>query len=168
MNQASQPTASKWLRNALIVIIVVVAGYFGWYYISGPGKADWYTYNNTQYGFQLSFTDKWKGYTTKPTGLITQNNINSGILAQYYINVPAANYYPAANGEMEVLAITIYTPDAYINAQIPTGGPGPGTLMGKTDKYVVTYDAASGLTGDPATEFYNTLIPNLAKTFKAI
>ncbi|OGD57163.1 hypothetical protein A2V71_01925 [Candidatus Berkelbacteria bacterium RBG_13_40_8] len=42
MNQqpmgAPKPAVSKWLWIVLIVVVLGAAGYFGWYYLMGPGK----------------------------------------------------------------------------------------------------------------------------------
>lgn len=82
MNQ-SQPTApkpgvSKWLWIVLIVVALIGAGFFAWYYLMGPGKKvatstttpsttpssttasiattdDWLTYENTTYGYSIEY-----------------------------------------------------------------------------------------------------------------
>jgi len=70
MNQ-KQPVVSKWLWISLIIVIIIAGGFFSWFYLMGPGKtktstpittdktADWKTYNNAQYGFQLKYPSTW-------------------------------------------------------------------------------------------------------------
>lgn len=38
MNKTPQPVISRWLWITLIVVILIAAGYFGWYYLIGSGK----------------------------------------------------------------------------------------------------------------------------------
>jgi hypothetical protein len=87
----------------LVVLVVILAGalvYFG--YFKKPGKvavsptptltvtkspsptaiSDWKIYRNTEYGFQLTFTDAWVGYRVYKEQLIN----NSG--ASYIFAVP--------------------------------------------------------------------------------
>lgn len=119
---------------------------------------DWKTYENTKYGFRLTFSDEWKNYSITET--VATDHESSSPLAYLQISVPTTN-------NKGVVTIYIYTPNAY-NASVKAQDPGPGTLLGRNDSYVFTYSPNNGLHGDPDITFNNTLIPNLAKTFKSI
>ncbi|AKM82044.1 MAG: hypothetical protein UT28_C0001G0233 [Berkelbacteria bacterium GW2011_GWE1_39_12] len=122
---------------------------------TASAAADWKTYNNSTYGFQLTFTDSWKNYAIEEmaTG-------SSGGSAGYIIAVPSTN-------NKDVMSIIIYTPDAYAKA-VAAADPAPGKVIGQTPKYVYTYIPSNGLNGEPDSTFYSTYIPNLVKTFKAL
>ena len=38
MNPESKPGVSKWLWITLIIVVLIGAGFFSWYYLMGPGK----------------------------------------------------------------------------------------------------------------------------------
>lgn len=120
--------------------------------------ANWKTYSNAKYGFGLTFTDDWKDYTIKET--LTTNPTSTDPLAYLQINVPTTN-------NKDVATIYVYLPAAY-EASLKAQDPGPGTLLDKNDTYVFTYIPNNGLHGAPDELFASTLIPNLAKTFKAV
>lgn len=120
--------------------------------------ADWKTYINSKYGFGLTFTDDWKNYTIKET--ITSNPSNKDPLAYLQISVPSTN-------NKDVVVVNIFKPDNY-EASKKAQDPGPGSLLGKNNEYIFTYVPNNGLNGEPDGTFINSLIPNLAKTFKSV
>ena len=185
MPQKLKKHLSPWIAWSLVVLAAAMAGFAVWACwfqidtisdnignigikpVSAPSTTastaatvDWKTYTNSTYGFQLTFTDSWKGYSIKQSSLAGIGTGVSNPSALYNITVPSTN-------NKNVMTIAIYTTDAYTQS-VAAADPGPGKVLGKTAKYVITYYPANGLYGEPDRTFYNTYIPNLVKTFKAL
>jgi len=70
MMQNPRPAVSKWLWIILIIVAVIGAGFFSWYFLMGPGKkvtttttpvtttdktAGWQTFENKTYGYSFKY-----------------------------------------------------------------------------------------------------------------
>jgi len=76
MDPTPKPVVSMWLWITLIVVAVIGAGFFSWYYLMGPGKktaastattspsatsattsatSGWLTYTNSAYGYSIQY-----------------------------------------------------------------------------------------------------------------
>lgn len=111
MNQpqpmAPQEGTSKWLWIVLVIVIFIVAGYFGWnWYSTNKTKSSTatttptttptttkttettttgnLTYTNDKYGFTLTFPATWKGYKFKEANI-------AGAIVTYYVEVPTTD-----------------------------------------------------------------------------
>jgi len=72
MMQNPRPAVSKWLWIILIIVAVLGAAFFAWFYLMGPGKkvatttttatdktAGWKTYTNATDGFSMKYPADW-------------------------------------------------------------------------------------------------------------
>ena len=80
----------------------------------------WQTYKNTDYGFQLTFGTKWKGYTVKKLAGAGK------ALAEYTFSLPTndTNYTQFGNNPAQVFSITVYNTTDYqsLASQIASSG----------------------------------------------
>lgn len=102
---------------------------------------DWHTYKNTDYGFQLTFGDKWSGYTVKNLGVTGKS------IAEYTFSLPTsdASYTKYDNNPAQVFNIAIYNTADYqylVDSAKQNGGPTPALIMSKNGKSF-TYSSAS-------------------------
>ena len=140
------------------IVLVGVLGYLVWDYQTAPDTADysvpkltkqtdstpaaeteteadetaeWKTYSNTEFGFGLTFNEKWEGYKVKEVKR-TENT------KSIYFTMPlsghaaseanAADYYP-------VLTIAVYTEEQYD----ALAGTNRGVKIAASDNYVFSY-----------------------------
>ena len=106
--------------------------------------ADWQTYKNNEYGFEITFSDAWKGYKAEEEETI------GGIAETIVIQLPTKDPKWANSGYMATpLKILVYTPQTWPMASSDNFSP---KYITKNDKYVFAYttwqDAPSDLGGN--------------------
>jgi len=103
--QAPKPAVSKWLWISLIVVVLGAAGYFGWYYLKGPGKK---VATSTTSTTPTSTTTTPSSTTTTPTTTTTDktadwktyNNSTYGISVKYPTDWTLAEKTFSKNGDV--------------------------------------------------------------------
>lgn len=124
--EPQEPRSSKLLIP--LVILLAVAAYFAVSYTQSlwpfepkieeviltptpSGKTAWKTYKNTEYGFQLTFTDAWEGYRVIK-GSTTNGSSSGDEYPNYYIELPTSD--PAyKTGYALPFSITVYTLEVF-------------------------------------------------------
>lgn len=103
---------------------------------------DWKTYRNEEYGFEITFTDAWKGYQveSQPMG----SNFGAGTLV---FKILTTKNYGDGSGYAKPLKIYIYNHEYWSKLQ-KENGPKPG-FLGRTQEYVFAYSTWQ----DPPAEF---------------
>jgi hypothetical protein len=120
---------------------------------------DWKTYKNEKYKFQLTFSDKWKGYTVQGSpgegGMFTDS---------YIVMFPTSDssYVSANNNPATVFVLPVYTEEQW-NSKTDQEGP-KATLISKKDGFVFAYNLASQWPAD--WQIQKTDVQELVKTFK--
>lgn len=143
----------------LVVVLVAVLVYFA--FLKKPGEvavsptptaetANRKIYTNTEYGFQLTLTNAWQGYTTKKdSGGIeflvpsTQPSYQKNI-SVFFINVAPITEWQNKNSDEQRDLI--------------------GTYLGKNQMYVFGYDRAQDDYGMPNGVWDS--VPEVVKSFK--
>lgn len=183
--QNPKPAVPTWLWVVLGVVVVAGAAFFAWWFLMGPGKKTTTTttptattsasiYKNTDYNFQLSFSDDWKGYK-----VVKQPTSQDVIQASYkvWVPVPSTTYKQQTTdmkGYFNPLTIEVLTTAAWDDGNgggVKNKGFEPSGIkpefMGTSGSYTIVYERNDGdLTADTGTKFKDTLIPALVKTFK--
>ena len=177
--QNPKPKVAKWLWITLIVVIVAAGAFTAWYFLMGPGKKTAATttpatttsvkpsiYKNTDYDFQLTFSDDWKGYkVTKEEQTFNMREASYAI----WVPVPTKDYKKESTkmaGFFSPLFIEVITKQIWEASGTEQAVPG-FIKIDENDKYVFGYEIREKeLTGTTAAKFKNTLIPALVKTFK--
>ena len=103
-------------------------------------QADWRIYKNKEYGFEITFTDAWKGYKTEKEDVI------GGIAETIAIQLPTKDPKWANSGYMAIpLRILIYTPQNWPMASSDNFSP---KYITKNDKYVFAYSSWQNVPSD--------------------
>lgn len=136
--------------------------------------ADWKTYTNTDYGFQLTFTDDWKDYKIeKDTSAYTMQNLGTK-KAVYNLKVPSTDTKAGGTGFENLFNISVWNITDWDNAAaiadegIGQGDNNIGDLIGKTSQYAISYHVTYQDISTVVREKFNPLIPALIQTFKVI
>jgi len=127
-------------------------------------KSEW-LYENTTYGFSLTFNSKWEGYKMKLADI-------SGSTATYYVCVPTtdAKWTGSADayaGTASVFAISVNTKAQWAEAEAEEGG-NRSTKIGETAKYVFSYSQAQSGPVDVLNKNLSSDIKNVVATFEAL
>ena len=139
----------------ILVILIALGAYFGVAWSQNlwplavdevvvptftPGideTADWKTYTNSDYGFQLKFTDVWEGYQVRKSGPAIGKDGEALSMASFSFRVPTTSkIYTDSFGKdgfATVFNISVYTKQQWNK----TGGGLP--LLAKNDQYVFSY-----------------------------
>jgi hypothetical protein len=124
---------------------------------------DWKVYKNTQYGFQLTFPESWKGYKFYAQSI-------DGTTQTWYVELPTtdANYVKAEStheaGYYSLFAISAYTQDQWAALQ-GEEGPKP-TQIGTSGNYVFAYSPAQAGPSDISSKTAD--VKTIIATFKAL
>ncbi|MDO8492554.1 MAG: hypothetical protein Q7S34_02875 [bacterium] len=163
-------TNQKGFANiVLTIVIVVIAGAVGYFVLvkklgpiaqqptptptqtNAPAPtfaSSWKTYTNIEYGFQLIFTDAWRGYKVKLQEI--SSNFGAGTLA-FRVPTKSKIYVDefGQDGYATVLKISILNPEYWASLQNEEG-PKP-TFLARNSNYVFTYS----LWQDPPEDLLN-------------
>jgi hypothetical protein len=127
---------------------------------NSTATADWKTYTNSTYGFQLTFTDPWEGY--KVTESKSDSNLTDAITFSMPYNNGANSFF--------VFSIIVLTPNQWSKVQndrkINDGGDlDAGIYLTKNSQYVFNSAAMNGIPPTGINLTY-TDIQNVLSTFK--
>jgi len=119
---------------------------------------DWHTYKNTDYGFQLTFGDKWKGYTV----VKSSSPAYKEAIAEYNVMLPTTdpNFINVSNPYM-AFAISVYSDADY---QLISKRPSP-----LATKIIASKDGKSFAYHLPTRspqDFSQIDVPSVISTFK--
>lgn len=122
----------------------------------------WKTYNNTKYGFQLTFTDPWKGYK------IFETTLSDGSIV-LYVAVPTEDgtwkEEKIDAGYASLFAIDVLTPAQWAEMEAFDGPK--GAYITKNDDYVFVWSPAQAAPQDLMDAYGTTLSPQeIIDTFK--
>lgn len=118
----------------------------------GAAEADWHTYTNAQYGFQLTFPDTWKGYLTKHRTLDWGSDGKSDSIDFGF---------PAQDG---LFNISFHTQKQY--DAISSSGAPFGVKLGESKGFVIVGDQAQFAEDSMKARYAE--ISSIIKTFKII
>lgn len=98
------------------------------------------TYNNSKYGFALTFPATWKDYKMKEANI-------EGVTATYYVNVPSADKSATGDstanaGYFAPFAISVYTLDQWMAAEAVEGSK--DNLITKNSTYAFAWNQSNG------------------------
>ena len=125
--------------------------------------ANWLTYSNSEYGFELKFPKIWTGYKTAETTDLIFNNVK---YVEYALPTKDNKYYSmAGKGTITILTVGIYPASEWQKAQSGKYGPKP-TLLGQNSKYYFGYYAQKINTTDSDFMKKDLQISEVVKTFK--
>ena len=101
--------------------------------IAISAATDWQTYKNTDYGFQLTFGTKWKGYTVK------KQSGSGTALGLYAFSLPTTDpsYVQYGNNPAQVFNISVYNTTDYqtlASSAAKNGGPVSTLIMSQSGK----------------------------------
>jgi hypothetical protein len=123
--------------------------------------SDLLKYTNDDYGYQLTFTNNWKGYEVKEV-----NNTDSG--KTWYFGVPTTDSSfqkttsTSSLGFVNLFAISAYTESQWQENQ--ANDAGKSTYLGENSKY--TFGYAHAQYGSESATLANADISMILKTFK--
>jgi hypothetical protein len=125
---------------------------------------DWKTYRNTDYGFQLTFPEAWKGYK------LWEQTVEGGGTKTWYVELPTTDTnYAKADATHEAGYSSLFALSAYTKAQwdADQAQEGPkSTLLKTIGQYTFGYSyAQAGPTDIPAAR--RAEIQSILATFKA-
>ena len=118
-------------------------------------------YNDSTYGFSLTFNNKWTGWKAKPVKL-------DGITATYYFEVPTTDSSWGSGetndkGYASVFAISVWTKAEW---EQTLSDPMQGeTKITESDDYVFSWSHAQAAPEDVAASIFND-VENIIATFK--
>ena len=191
---APRPPVNKWLLVVFIIVVLGAGGYFGWYFWKGPGKkvatttptattsttttsdsatttdetADWKTFTNSEYGFQLTFNDKWQGYKAAE-----KKPAYTGATDSIVFSVPTkdSSWKSQENGLWNPFTIYVFTPAQWAVVKDSTNAENasnpdyiPTDLIKQNSSYVFTYNTAQDNPSDG--EAILTDVKNIISTFQ--
>jgi len=157
----------------IVVVVILAAGYFLYYKspsrVQAPTTADWHTYRNTEYGFEITFPDSWKGYTVEVKnweGHVIDNYQQTYTGPEIIIKNPQTTQ----TQQWQDIPIMVFTPDVWkmVSGNNPTvavsAAPIGPAKIGENSKYVLAtpprwYGFTDAIGIDEAL--------NIIKTFKA-
>ena len=130
----------------------------------GNKNADWHTYKNNEYGFEITFTDAWKGYK------LEKENIIGGIADVIDIQLPTKDQKWARFDYLATsLKILIYTPQTWSMISKDILSP---NYITKNDKYVFAYilwqDVPSDFGGSSSIAYKILEFDKIISSFKLI
>ena len=109
--------------------------------------ADWKIYKNTEYGFQLTLNDAWKGYRVVKTSRTGSFGGRNETYVDLDFEVPTQDEECFISGDKNWMSpdttLQIWTKNAWDQMKTDTqglGGPGP-VEFARNDKYVFAYDS---------------------------
>lgn len=119
-------------------------------------------YNDSTYGFSLTFNDKWTGWKVKPAKL-------DGIIATYYFEVPTTDSSWGSSetndsGYASVFALSVWTKAEW--AQTLSDPMQGETKISETDDYVFSWSSAQAGPQDIQDKGLMSDIKNIIATFK--
>ncbi len=140
-------SATVILLVVLVVVLAIVLVYFA--FLKKPGEVavsptptptktatpspDWKTYTNTEYGFQVTLTDAWKGYR-----VIKKASVGLSDSYNLYFEVPIKDKnYSDKLGYAAPMAISVYPKTVW--AQIQQENAPMGTYIAENSNYVFAY-----------------------------
>lgn len=110
-----------------------------------PTNTDWRVYNNTDYGFQLTFRDTWKGYK-----VIKGTN---PVEVYYAVCIPTLDKTwksepncPA--GYADPMTISVFSLESWNTLQKDLGSYKSPVKLGQNSKYVVAYSMWQDIPSD--------------------
>jgi hypothetical protein len=129
----------------LILIIVVALAIYGvWFYLFsphwrvGPG-AEPLVYTNTQYGFQITLPNSWKGYTVE-NQTWKGNEVSNSDMQYSGPLVVIKNPQTTAKAKYQDISIMVFSPDVWqgvLQERIAvSAAPIPPAEVGQNTKYV--------------------------------
>ena len=154
----------KFIWIVVVVIILLIVGTGGFYLeskrtvtqklqnvgvkpITTPTikpSTNWKIYTNTDYGFQLTFTDKFKGYTAKKISIPSSIIESPGSpLVKYAFSLPTTDqqYVIYGNNPAQVFDINVYSQDKW--DWVVKQGVQKSTIIISSNGKVFTYALAS-------------------------
>lgn len=146
-----------------------------WYKVEYKGEEGWiskeYTsdenplvYENTTYGFQLTFPDSWSSYKVIEKDVDNGDGTTSKVLYVGIKTADANTESTVGKGYVDMFAISALTPQQW--ATIDAGeGPKPAYL-GQNSKYVFAWSPSQAGTDDTKDE--RELMTSILKTFKIL
>lgn len=122
----------------------------------------WKTYTNTKYGFQLTFTDPWKGYK------VFETTLTDGTIV-LYVAVPTTDTsWEETNidkGYASLFAISVLTPAQW--AQVESSEGPKDAYISKNGDWVFAWSPAQAAPQDLVDKYGTTLKPSdIVATFE--
>lgn len=163
----SPPKSRRMLWMVLAGVLIIGAAAYGWMklYPSSPAvlesaspsptattdaTAGWKTYTNTEFGFQLTFTDEWAGYYVIRHTL-QRSDFPAGTYFDNEFQKQKGNVWLTFNmkdlgKDYPVFAINVYPKTYWIQVQ---NDPPPGKYLGEQSGFVFTATGAQEGPSDP-------------------
>lgn len=129
--------------------------------VSATPTKDWKTYTNTEYGFQLTFTDEWMGYKV----VKTTPSYLSNPYVNYAIQIPTSDH-AYKTGYATPFSVTVYPLSMLKYLSSGDSERAQNSKLGQNNSYLFTN--SDGSWQDIPTEYRgkNMQIPQILSTFK--
>lgn len=130
---------------------------------STPTSSDWHTYTNSKFGFQLTFTDQWKGYKV-------QEHINNPVAGDYSIAsygflmpTPDKELGRFDNGYYNMFSLFVFSKDGW-QKEINEDGPKP-SLLKESQDYIFALSPSQGYGNDQKLEALSRVMGTVIDSF---
>lgn len=193
MEPTPKPHVSHWIAWSVIILVVGVAGFFGWRYFdeittiygntfvasirsykktttattattTTDVTADWKTYTNTEFGFTFTFNDNiWKNYVV----VEKTNPDDPTIVKNLYFAIPTTDktWTDVKTGYAAPFAISVYKLADY-NTAVQKGEITNATLITKNTQYAFTYGTWQATPSDLESQVSHIDVKGIMATFK--